>query len=120
MVTEFGMSEKLGQLQFGSSQGGNVFLGRDFNTDQNYSEAIAYEIDKEMQKIVNEQYERAKRILTEKRDLLDLIAQALLEHETLNAEQIEHLRDYGCLARKNRRRRITIKITTVEPKQERE
>ncbi|MEK4496299.1 ATP-dependent zinc metalloprotease FtsH [Ureibacillus sp. FSL W8-0352] len=118
MVTEFGMSEKLGQLQFGSSQGGNVFLGRDFNTDQNYSEAIAFEIDKEMQKIVNEQYERAKRILTEKRDLLDLIAQALLEHETLNAEQIEHLRDYGCLPEKTEEEEAeTIKITTVEPKQ---
>lgn len=116
MVTEFGMSEKLGQLQFGSPQSGNVFLGRDFNTDQNYSEAIAYEIDKEMQKIVTEQYERAKRILTEKRDLLDRIAQALLEHETLNAEQIEHLRDYGCLPEKTEEE--SVKISTVEPKQE--
>lgn len=97
MVTEFGMSEKLGQLQYGSSQGGNVFLGRDFNTDQNYSETVAYEIDKEMQNIVNEQYERAKNILLENRDLLDLIAQTLMEHETLNAEQIEHLRQYGKL-----------------------
>ncbi|RHW31730.1 ATP-dependent metallopeptidase FtsH/Yme1/Tma family protein [Lysinibacillus yapensis] len=96
MVTEFGMS-KLGQLQFGSSSGGNVFLGRDFNSEQNYSEAIAYEIDKEMQTIVNAQYERTKKILTEKRDLLDLIANTLLEHETLNAEQIEHLRDFGKL-----------------------
>ncbi|MFC5543217.1 MAG: ATP-dependent zinc metalloprotease FtsH [Bacilli bacterium] len=117
MVTEFGMSEKLGQLQFGSSQGGNVFLGRDFNTDQNYSEAIAYEIDKEMQKIVNEQYERAKQILTEKRDLLDKIAQALMEHETLNAEQIEYLRDHGTLPEKSDEEE-TIKITTVEPKKE--
>ena len=49
MVTEYGMSDKLGPMQFGSSQGGNVFLGRDFNSDQNYSDAIAYEIDKEMQ-----------------------------------------------------------------------
>lgn len=96
MVTEFGMS-KLGQLQFGSSSGGNVFLGRDFNSEQNYSEAIAYEIDKEMKNIVDAQYERTKRILTEKRDLLDLIANTLMVHETLNAEQIEHLRDYGKL-----------------------
>ena len=50
MVTEYGMSENLGAMQFGSSQGGNVFLGRDFNSDQNYSDSIAYEIDKEMQK----------------------------------------------------------------------
>lgn len=51
MVTEYGMSENLGAMQFGSSQGGNVFLGRDFNSDQNYSDSIAYEIDKEMQKL---------------------------------------------------------------------
>lgn len=119
MVTEFGMSEKLGQLQFGSPHGGNVFLGRDFNTDQNYSEAIAYEIDKEMQKIVNEQYERAKRILTEKRDLLDKIAQALMEHETLNAEQIEHLRDYGYLPeKKSEEEEETVKISIADAKQE--
>ena len=117
MVTEFGMSDKLGQVQFGSSQGGNVFLGRDFNSDQNYSEAIAYEIDKEMQEIVNTQYERVKRILTEKRDLLDLIAQTLMEHETLNAEQIEHLRDYGRLPESTEEEtEETIKITTVDEK----
>ncbi len=97
MVTEYGMSENLGAMQFGSSQGGNVFLGRDFNSDQNYSDSIAYEIDKEMQKIIDTQYERTKRILTEKRELLDLIANTLMEKETLNAQEIEHLRDHGVL-----------------------
>lgn len=97
MVTEYGMSENLGAMQFGSSQGGNVFLGRDFNSDQNYSDSVAYEIDKEMQKIIDTQYERTKRILTEKRDLLDLIANTLMEKETLNAQEIEHLRDHGIL-----------------------
>ncbi|CAM5215971.1 ATP-dependent zinc metalloprotease FtsH OS=Ureibacillus acetophenoni OX=614649 GN=ftsH PE=3 SV=1 [Ureibacillus acetophenoni] len=97
MVTEYGMSDKLGPMQFGSSQGGNVFLGRDFNSEQNYSDSIAYEIDKEMQSIIVEQYERTKQILTEKRDLLTLIAETLLEVETLNAQQIEHLRDHGKL-----------------------
>lgn len=97
MVTEYGMSDKLGPMQFGSGQGGNVFLGRDFNSDQNYSDAIAYEIDKEMQAIIVEQYERTKKILTEKRDLLNLIATTLLEVETLDAQQIEHLRDHGTL-----------------------
>lgn len=97
MVTEYGMSENLGAMQFGSSQGGNVFLGRDFNSDQNYSDSIAYEIDKEMQKIIDSQYERTKRILTEKRGLLDLIANTLMEKETLNAQEIEHLRDHGVL-----------------------
>ncbi|MEY9973939.1 cell division protease FtsH [Lysinibacillus sp. RC46] len=97
MVTEYGMSENLGAMQFGSSQGGNVFLGRDFNSDQNYSDSIAYEIDKEMQKIIDSQYERTKRILTEKRHLLDLIANTLMQKETLNAQEIEHLRDHGVL-----------------------
>ena len=50
MVTEFGMSEKLGPMQFGHSQGGQVFLGRDFNNEQNYSDAIAHEIDLEIQR----------------------------------------------------------------------
>ena len=97
MVTEYGMSDKLGPMQFGSSQGGNVFLGRDFNSEQNYSDDIAYEIDKEMQSLIVGQYERTKQILTEKRDLLTLIAETLLEVETLDAQQIEHLRDHGKL-----------------------
>ncbi|MCT6926008.1 MULTISPECIES: ATP-dependent zinc metalloprotease FtsH [Bacillales] len=97
MVTEYGMSDNLGAVQYGSSQGGNVFLGRDFNSDQNYSDKIAYEIDKEIQNIVDSQYERTKRILTEKRELLNLIAGTLMEKETLNAQEIEHLRDFGKL-----------------------
>ena len=52
MVTEFGMSDKLGPMQFGSSQGGQVFLGRDFHSEQNYSDAIAHDIDVEMQTIM--------------------------------------------------------------------
>lgn len=91
MVTEFGMSDKLGPLQFGNTQGGQVFLGRDFNNDQNYSDAIAYEIDLEIQRIIKECYEKAKQVLTENRDKLDLVANTLLEVETLVAEQIESL-----------------------------
>ena len=96
MVTEYGMSDKLGPLQFGQSQG-QVFLGRDFNSEQNYSEAIAYEIDSEMQRIIKEQYARTKTILTENKDLLTLIATTLLEVETLDREQINHLKDHGTL-----------------------
>jgi cell division protease FtsH len=95
MVTEFGMSDKLGPLQFGQNQGGQVFLGRDIHNEQNYSDAIAFEIDLEMQRIIKESYERAKNILTENRDKLDLIAKTLLEVETLNAEQIRYLFDNG-------------------------
>jgi cell division protease FtsH len=95
MVTEYGMSDKLGPLQFGQAQGGQVFLGRDLHNEQNYSDAIAYEIDLEIQRIIKECYEKARTILTENRDKLDLIAKTLLEVETLVAEQIKYLVDHG-------------------------
>lgn len=97
MVTEFGMSKKLGPMQFGESQSGQVFLGRDLQNEQNYSDAIAYEIDLETQRIVKESYERCKKILTEHRDKLDLFAETLLEVETLDAEEIRSLWDTGKL-----------------------
>ncbi len=100
MVTEFGMSDKLGPLQFGQAQGGQVFLGRDLHNEQNYSDAIAYEIDLEIQRIIKESYQRCKKILTENRDKLDLIAKTLLEVETLNAEQIKYLVENGELPEK--------------------
>ncbi|MET1030115.1 ATP-dependent zinc metalloprotease FtsH [Domibacillus tundrae] len=100
MVTEFGMSDKLGPLQFGQSQG-QVFLGRDFNSEQNYSDRIAYEIDTEIQTIIKECYARAKQILTENRDKLELIANTLLDIETLDAAQIKHLSDHGTLPERN-------------------
>jgi cell division protease FtsH len=96
MVTEFGMSEKLGPMQFGQSHG-QVFLGRDLHNEQNYSDQIAYEIDLEIQRIIKECYEKAKQILTEHRDKLELIAKTLLEVETLDAEQIKHLYEHGTL-----------------------
>ncbi|WP_026908553.1 ATP-dependent zinc metalloprotease FtsH [Paucisalibacillus globulus] len=96
MVTEFGMSDKLGPLQY-SSGGGEVFLGRDIGNEQNYSDAIAHDIDQEMQNFVNYCYDRAKTILTENRDKLELIAQTLLEIETLDARQIKSLFDNGVL-----------------------
>jgi cell division protease FtsH len=96
MVTEFGMSDKLGPMQFGQAQG-QVFLGRDLNNEQNYSDKIAYEIDLEIQTIIKECYARAKNLLTEHRDKLDIIANTLLEVETLDAEQIKHLVDHGRL-----------------------
>ncbi|MGM0838753.1 MAG: ATP-dependent zinc metalloprotease FtsH [Bacillota bacterium] len=97
MVTEYGMSEKLGPLQFGQNSGGQVFLGRDIQNEQNYSDAIAHQIDTEIQRFIKESYERAKQILTENRDKLELIAQTLLEIETLDADQIKHLVEKGKL-----------------------
>ncbi|GAK01420.1 ATP-dependent zinc metalloprotease FtsH [Geomicrobium sp. JCM 19055] len=97
MVTEYGMSEKLGPLQFGSSSGGQVFLGRDIQNEQNYSDAIAFEIDREIQSIIKECYDRCKQILTENKDKLELVAESLLELETLDAEQIYSLVEDGKL-----------------------
>ncbi|MFZ3591046.1 ATP-dependent zinc metalloprotease FtsH [Bacillus sp. DJP31] len=97
MVTEYGMSERLGPLQFGQAQGGQVFLGRDFHNEQNYSEKFAYEIDLEIQRFIKESFEKAKQILTDNRDKLELVAQTLLEVETLDARQIKHLVEEGKL-----------------------
>ncbi|QFT87142.1 ATP-dependent zinc metalloprotease FtsH [Bacillus sp. THAF10] len=97
MVTEYGMSEKLGPLQFGQASGGQVFLGRDIQNEQNYSDAIAHDIDTEIQRIIKESYARAKQILTENRDKLELVAKTLLEVETLDADQIKNLYEHGKL-----------------------
>ncbi|MGP4073761.1 ATP-dependent zinc metalloprotease FtsH [Piscibacillus sp. B03] len=99
MVTEFGMSDKLGPLQFGNT-GGQVFLGRDIQNDPNYSDQIAYEIDQEIQSIIKSCYERAKEILTENKEQLELIAKTLLEVETLDAAQINGLFYDGVLPEK--------------------
>ena len=96
MIMEYGMSDKIGPLQFGSS-GGQVFLGRDMQSEQNYSDAIAYEIDQEIQNFIQYCYKRAKDILTENKDKLELIAKTLLEIETLDAKQIKSLFDKGRL-----------------------
>ncbi|MEH7383950.1 ATP-dependent zinc metalloprotease FtsH [Bacillus sp. JJ1521] len=97
MVTEYGMSEKLGPLQFGQAQGGQVFLGRDIHNEQNYSDAIAHEIDLEIQRFIKESYEKARQILTENQDKLKLIAETLLDIETLDAAQIKSLFEEGKL-----------------------
>ncbi|WP_077329981.1 ATP-dependent zinc metalloprotease FtsH [Virgibacillus siamensis] len=96
MITEYGMSDKIGPLQF-TSGGGEVFLGRDIQNDQNYSDTIAYEIDTEMQNFIGYCYDRAKTILTENKDKLELIAQTLLDVETLDAKQIKSLFEDGVL-----------------------
>ena len=93
MVTEYGMSD-LGPIQFEQQEGG-VFLGRDYNKTKNFSNEVAHEIDIEMRKIINECYANAKKIINENRDLLELIASALLEHETLTKEQIDFLAENG-------------------------
>src|SRR5207247_5201933 len=86
MVCEWGMSETLGPLTYGKKEEA-IFLGKEFNRHQDYSEATALKIDSEVKRIVSEQYERAMRILTEKRQCLHTVADAPLEHEAPAAEQ---------------------------------
>ncbi|SCW72152.1 cell division protease FtsH [Paenibacillus tianmuensis] len=96
MIMEYGMSDKLGPMQFGTTQG-QVFLGRDIGHEQNYSDAIAYEIDQEMQSIMRTCYDRAKEILTKYSDQVHLIAETLIEKETLEKDQIRELIETGKL-----------------------
>ena len=89
MVTEYGMSD-LGPVQF-EHQESSVFLGRDYNRSRNFSSQVAFEIDQAQRKIINDCYEKTKEIIAANKELLDLIANALLEYETITKEQIEYL-----------------------------
>jgi len=90
MVCEFGMSERLGPVTLGR-KAGPIFLGRDIIEDRNYSEAVASEIDREVRRIVEECYERAKCLLQENQYILDAIANRLLEKETIDGEELDRL-----------------------------
>lgn len=89
MVMSYGMSN-LGPIQYENSSG-NVFLGRDYSNSQTYSGEIAFEIDKEVRRIIDEAKDDATKLITEHRDLLDRIVEGLLEHETLTSEQIQNI-----------------------------
>ena len=90
MVTAWGMSEKLGNLAYGKNQE-NVFMGRDFGHQRDYSEQIAYEIDTEIKKIVDDRYELAKKLLRENRDMLEAISKELLDKETIDDKEFEEI-----------------------------
>ena len=95
MVTEYGMSD-LGPMML-EEPSENTFLGRDYTKNRNISDTVAHEIDEEMRKIINERYEITKKIIVENRNLLDLIANTLLEEETITKEQIDYLVEHGQL-----------------------
>ncbi len=99
MVRVYGMSS-LGPIQYADPQG-NVFLGRDYTKGSDYSAGVAAEIDKEVRAIVDECHENCRKILTENKDSLDLIANNLYEHETLTNEEITNLMNYGQLTDPN-------------------
>jgi cell division protease FtsH len=90
MVTEYGMSANLGPVSY-AGDGGDVFLGRDFATRKDYSEQKAREIDDEVAEILTTKYDEARQMLIDRRDLLDAVAEALLERETLEGPQLQML-----------------------------
>jgi cell division protease FtsH len=87
MVTEFGMSERVGSVRLGQG-GGEPFLGRDAGHERNYSDQIAYIVDEEVRRLIDGAHDEAYAILTENRDVLDELALELLERETLNQAEI--------------------------------
>lgn len=87
MITEWGMSDELGTITFGNNNNDQVFLGRDLGRDRNYSEAVAYSIDKEVKRLMDECHAEARRLLSENLDKLTIIAETLKERETIQADE---------------------------------
>ncbi len=94
MVCEWGMSEKLGMVEYGDHEE-HVFLGRDLGRDRQYSEATAQEIDREVKKLCDDAYNRARDLIMTNRDKVEMIAKALLEFETLDGEQVKDIVQNG-------------------------
>ena len=90
MVTRYGMSDKLGPITYGSSHD-EVFLGRDFAASKNYSEEVAAEIDEEVKAIIDKAYQRCEQMLKEHREILDRVADYLMEYETMSGEAFEQV-----------------------------
>ena len=93
MVCEYGMSE-LGPMQLEQNES-SVFLGRDYNKSRNFSDQVAFEIDKEIRKIIDECYKKTEDIIKSNMKLVDLIAENLVKYETLTKEQIDYLVENG-------------------------
>jgi cell division protease FtsH len=90
MVTQWGMSDALGTMVYGENEG-EVFLGRSITTHKNVSESTLQKVDAEIRRIIDEQYKLARRLLEENRDKVEIMAKALLEWETLDAEQLNDI-----------------------------
>ena len=111
MICEYGMSPELGPMTFGHRQD-QVFLGRDIGREKDYSEEVAAKIDKEIRKFIDEAYQKTESLLNENMDKLHLIADALIERETLEGEEIDQLMKYGKILSKEEN---TSEIGTPEP-----
>ena len=90
MVTQWGMSDALGPMVYGENEG-EVFLGRSITTHKNVSEATMQKVDQEIRRIIDEQYARARKMIEDNRDKIEVMTKALLEWETIDAEQIEDI-----------------------------
>ena len=88
MITQWGMSDKMGTIAYGEPQE-HVFMGRDFGQTKDYSDEVAFELDKEVKRIIDEKYALAKELLMTNKDILDELATNLLEHETISAEEFD-------------------------------
>jgi cell division protease FtsH len=90
MVTQWGMSDALGTMVYGENEG-EVFLGRSVTTHKNISEATMQQVDAEIRRIIDQQYALARRLIEENRDKIEVMAKALLEWETLDADQLDDI-----------------------------
>ena len=116
MVTEYGMSS-LGPMML-DEPSENTFLGRDYHKSKNFSDIVAHEIDEEMRDIIRTCYENSKKILNENKDLLKLIADTLLEEETITKEQIDYLVEHGHLPKEEEEEHRETESTEVQNKKE--
>ena len=116
MVTEYGMSS-LGPMML-EEPSENTFLGRDYTKNRNISDTVAHEIDEEMRSIINDCYEKTKKIITENKELLSLIANALLEDEIITKEEIDYLVEHKHLPREEKNGKIIEENSKEEVKKE--
>ena len=115
MIREWGMDEKIGPVSFGK-KGESIFIGRDMNTTEDYSEQTAQEIDSSIRQIVHGQYERVMGLLGSNRDALDRLAEALLEYESLNGAEVDLLIEGKVLSRPKPEKRLRSSKDISKPK----
>ena len=108
MITQYGMSERLGPISFDSSDH-SIFIGRDFGTTKSYSEETAAIIDEEVKRIFDEATAKCTELLTEHREQLINVAEYLLANETMDGEDFSYFCDHGCLPER------TVRDNTIEP-----
>lgn len=118
MITQYGMSEELGSMTFGNKADHQVFLGRDISTERNYSEEIAYSIDKEAKRWMDNCYKRTESILREHMDKLVLLADNLMERETIDAEEFILLMEKGDLDSRSSESNEVVEETKEEKQDE--